>query len=225
MKRLILPFCLLLLLSINSCIDLTQNITINSDGSGNETSMITFDKEFMDMITAFAVSFDSTRRTEIIDSIYDNENFIDDMREDFDSIPGITLTNMSAQTNSDSSKTIYFSYDFTNISAVQNLFDSRDASETMKSDISYTEQGDNLIFKITYSKPDDSSDDTTGTALKNEIGKLFKDDMYNTTVTFPYPVVSTNGQLEGNNKVTWNVPMESLYNLKESVVMEAVLKK
>lgn len=225
MKRIILPFCLLLLLSINSCIDLTQNIVINADGSGSETSTITFDKEFMDMITAFAVSFDSTRRTEIIDSIYDNENFIDDMRDDFDSVPGITLTNMSAQTNPDSSKTIYFSYDFANISAMQNLFNSRDASETMNSTVTYTEQGDNMIFKITYSKLDDASTDTTGTALKNEIGKLFQNDMYNTTVTFPYPVVSTNGQLDGNNKVTWNVPMESLYNLKEPVVMEAVLKK
>jgi hypothetical protein len=224
MKRFILPLCLLLLLTINSCIDLSQTITINADGSGNETSTITFDKTFMDMITSFATSFDSTRKQEIIDSIYDNENFIDDMREDFDSVQGITLTNMSAQTNPDSSKSIYFSYDFISVDAIQNLFNSREASSTMNSNISYITQGDSIIFRITYSKKQTDDDDTSGTALREEIGKLFENDMAHTTVNFPYPVISTNGQLQGNS-VTWNIPMETLYNMKQPVIMEAVLRK
>ncbi|MBE2254922.1 MAG: hypothetical protein IAE65_01890 [Ignavibacteria bacterium] len=224
MKKYLLFLVLTGLVLFQSCISLTRKLTLNKDGSGKETIQVDFSRNFMDMIVGFASALDTARYQEIRDSIYNDENFIQESNDDYQNIEGVTVDKISSRTNPDSSKTLDMSLSFNSISGLQNIYNKEAGEDGNITNLIFQRNGDIINYDLTIRKrPVENPQDTSMTGLRNSIAEMMKNNYYTMEVEFPYTIKSTNGEMLNQNTVRWKYVISELYNLDSVVTMNAVL--
>jgi|GEM_PF-4430625 len=147
-------------------------------------------------------------------------------REDYEGIEGITIANINSETNSDSSKTLNLTLLFNTINDLQKVYDKEAGQDGNVSTLKYEDDGTRINYSLTImKKPISNPQDTSMNGLRNSIAEMMKNDSYTMEVEFPYFVETTNGEKINENTVRWKYAITDLYNLEESLNMNAVLKK
>lgn len=215
-------------LNLTSCINIVRNIKVNKDGSGSENIVLDFDKTFFDVMVAFATMADSTNADAVRDSLYDDNDFIIGIKEKLTSIPGLELKDIYSQTNSDSSKTIYASYNFETINTL-GISLTNESGQVLSSNIivEYKDEGETIKFSYTELKPapEENPGDTSYKSMIEGIAALFKGKQAVFNIEFDYDVISSNADSSDGRKLTWNIPLDEKMINREGVYIEAILKK
>lgn len=227
MKKFTLVAILLFLsISFSSCINIVRNIKVNKDGSGSEYVTFRFDKMFFDVMTAFATMSDSTRETEVKDSLYNDEDFISSFKIKLSGAEGINLKEIYSETNYDSSKTLFISYDFNSIELLGVAL-SDDNDEVMGGEViaKFIDDGNNVMFSYSQKNNAPEDADSTYDNIMKGVAETFRgqETVYN--IEFPYDVISSNATRQDGRTLTWIVDMEDFIANKRDLYLEAVMKK
>ncbi|MBK8983833.1 MAG: hypothetical protein IPM38_16330 [Ignavibacteria bacterium] len=215
---------------MSSCISINRSIKINRDGSGKEILKITFMKEFYDVMASMSTLMDSTRRDGFLDSLYSDEVFENKTAENYDTIAGLKLIDLSSTTNSDSSKTFLVDYDFDNISKIgSSLSHINENDDKYVTDVSLKENGDKVYFLYEYRLKDsilatENSSDSLALDMKTSMSKMFEGGNFSFEVELPYNVISSNSNNRSGNILKWDFPMTDVI-LSDKIRLEAEMEK
>lgn len=225
-KFTIIAILLFLSISFSSCINIVRNIKVDKDGSGSETATFVFDKMFFDVMTAFATMSDTSRMAEIKDSLYNDEDFISSFKQKLTGADGITLNEIFSETNPDSSKTLFISYDFKSIELLGVvLSDNNDELMGGEAITKFIDDGGNVMFSYSQRNNAPEDADTTYDNIMKGIAETFigKQTVY--TIEFPYDIVSSNATSQDGRTLTWTLDMEDLIANRRDIYLEVVMKK
>jgi len=202
---------------LSSCLSVSRNIKINKDGSGNETFSITFQKEFYEMMSSFSSMMDSSRKQSYLDSLYNDQIFINETRNKYDSIPGVKILDIHSEKGMDSSNKIIVSYEFDSVSKIGSALNSLDEeNKDSKTTVTWIKEGDDIMFDYLYKqslKGDEDleamNDSLTGEMMKG-LAEMFRGGSIDIQIEFPFEVVSSNAASTTGNILHWNYPMSDL---------------
>ena len=216
-------------INLTSCLNVVRDIKINSDGSGKETLTVEFGSDFMGMLVAFASIGDSTNEQGIVDSLYNDEIFIQDTKEKYSNMPGVTLLDIFSTTNPDSSKTMKVIYSFDEVSVIGSSFkmESKNLPES-NTTITYEEKEDKIYFKYFYESKEDEvtvESDSADVSYKESFAKFFEGDKLVFNIEFDYDIISSNANNTDGRKLTWEINLSDIYTMEGPLVLEAVLQK
>jgi len=217
---------------MSSCISINRTIKINRDGSGKEILKITFMKEFYDVMASMSTLMDSTRRDGFLDSLYSDEVFENKTAENYDTIAGLKLIDLSSTTNPDSSKTFLIDYDFDNLSKIgSSLSHINENDDKYVTDVSLKEVGNKVYFLYEYRLKDDGNTftendaaDSTAMDMKESMSKMFEGGNFSFEVELPYNVISSNSNNRIGNVLKWEFPMTDVI-LSDKIRLEAEMEK
>ncbi|HMQ69726.1 MAG TPA: hypothetical protein PKA90_12165 [Ignavibacteria bacterium] len=216
--------------SLSSCIGVDRQIRLNKDGSGEETMKITFMKEFYGLMSSMSAMMDSARQESFLDSLYNDQIFIDKTKNGYDSIQGVKIIDISSQRNEDSSSTFTIKYSFDNLdilgsSLQKTLEDENDNQDKIPTVVTMMPEGDNVVFRYDYENPEEDTEiDSTEIAMKNSMMKIFENGYINFEIEFPYEVISSNSTSANGNILKWDYPMKDIF-MDSKLNLEAVMKK
>ncbi|MFZ1323172.1 MAG: hypothetical protein WAT71_16565 [Ignavibacteria bacterium] len=225
-------FILILFSSVfSSCISISRNIKVNSDGTGSEILKLTFKKEFYDLMASMTSLMDSTRRQGFLDSLYSDDVFENKTVEKYDSIQGIKIIDLSTVMNNDSSKTFTIDYEFDDITKIgSSLNYINENDDKYKTDVTFKEDNGKVTFHYLYEMKDDdlteSFDDNDSLAqkMKLSMAKMFEGGDFDFEVELPYEVISTNANEQDGRKLKWNFSMSDVFT-KDKISLEAEMQK
>lgn len=218
MKKIYKFIFVLLPLSVlfSSCLDISRNIKLNTDGSGKEVMTINLAHSFFQMMTDLS-ALDTTKKK----PQFDDAEIISQMKENLAKNSNISVNDINAKWNSDSSKTFTIDFNFTDVSAVALAFDDGDISGSQKqSSATMKEQDGKILFNYTLLSEMDQQDSSS--AKLSQV--MFKDKKYTMTIEFPYEVITSNAQITDGRKLTWELPMDGL-SKNPTIEFTAELKK
>ncbi len=222
-------FIIVTTINLTSCLNVVRDIKINNDGSGKETLTIEFGSDFMGMLVAMASIGDSTNEQGIIDSLYNDELFIQETREKYSNMPGVELLDIYSITNPDSSKTMKVTYLFDDVSIIGSSFRMEEENlPKSKTNITYEEQGDKINFKYYYESEEDAvtvETDSADASYKESFAKFFEGDKLVFNIEFDYDVISSNATNSDGRKLTWEIYLSDIYSMEEPLILEAELQK
>jgi hypothetical protein len=218
---------LILSLNFSSCISVSRNIKVNKDGSGSEFVIVNFDKTFFDIMTSLATISDSSKTSQVRDSLYNDDDFVRSFKEKLAAIPGLTLKEIYSSTNPDSSKTMYVSYDFDRIGLLAiSIGDNKNEVISEDITVTYEDLGDKIQFSYNQRDPESEVEkDSTYASIMEGVAETFKgkEAVYN--IEFSYDIESTNAQIRDGRLLKWSYPMDELILNGNKVNLEALLKK
>ncbi|MBS1516761.1 MAG: hypothetical protein JSS91_01600 [Bacteroidetes bacterium] len=216
---------------MSSCISINRQIKVNTDGSGKELLKITFMKEFYVIMSSMAALMDSTRRQGYLDSLYSDDVFQNKTVTKYDSVKGIKIINLSAETNEDSSKTFTIDYEFDSISKIGSSLSSiNEDNDKYVTDVKFEDKGGNIYFLYEYKSKEDvipgsgEDNDSLSVKMREGMSKMFENGKFDFEIEFPYEVISSNAVSQTGNTLKWEYPMKDVF-LNNSLRLEAVLKK
>lgn len=217
--------------SLNSCLSVDRKIKINKDGSGEETMTITFMKEFYSMMSSMSSMMDSSRRESFLDSLYNDEIFLSKTKSEFDSLPGVDITDIYSQRNQDSSSSFIIKYRFDNISKIgsslENAIDDKgDGEKRDPTIVTMNKDGNEIVFDYLYeqNKTDEALEkDSLNEEMRTGIAKMFGDGFINFEIEFPYEVISSNASSSDKNTLKWSFPMPEVF-MNSKMHLEARMK-
>ncbi len=197
-RVLVISFLLLVLLS--GCVDITQELTINSDGSGSISIDQGISKSVLDMGGDQGSVFNDLKKLET------------DLRADS------TFKNIRVEEYTQDEMVHYkLSADFTNLDAMIKAFGQANLGTPVS-----LEKLDNGNYRfrqeISPANLGGESMNANDQASKEMVKSLFKDRFWTLRITVPN-IVSTNGQRNGN-QVEWKIPLADLMTSSEASVME-----
>lgn len=211
---------------ISGCIEVQRDIVINYDGSGSEVMTMNFDKLFFDLVIGLVEQFDSTRSSNIRDTLYNDELFTLDTRKSIQERDGIKLLSLNSVTNPDSSKSIRVSYEFDNVKQLSEPVDSK-AYETSsyEYEIDWLEDESQIQFRYVITPKPKTDENQSSEANDALVEEALNNKFIVFNIDLPYTIISDNSDFSNGNKLTWKIPMEKMYLQKEQVILEAVLAK
>ncbi|HRA98836.1 MAG TPA: hypothetical protein PK294_00225 [Ignavibacteria bacterium] len=215
----------------SSCISISRNIKVNSDGTGSEILNLTFKKEFYDVMASMTSLMDSTRRQGFLDSLYSDEVFENKTIEKYDSIQGIKVIDLNTVMNSDSSKTFTIDYEFDDIKKIgSSLNYINENDDKYKTDVIFKEDNGKVTFLYLYEmKGDDLSEelgdnDSLAQKMKLSMAMMFEGGDFDFEVEMPYDVISTNATEQDGRKLKWHYQMSDIFT-KDKISLEAEMQK
>lgn len=223
----LIPVILLSIL-LSSCISINRQIKVNKNGSGSEIMELTFQKAFYDIMSSMTSLMDSTRREGFLDSLYSDDVFQNKTVEEYDSIEGIKIINISSVLNEDSSKTFTINYEFDEIkkigSSLSHINENDDKYQTV---VNFSENDGKVYFLYEYKlKDDDNTLDENGDTdslaqqMKLSLAKMFEGGSFDFEVELPFDVISTNADQQNGRNLKWVFPMSDVFT-KDVIRLEA----
>lgn len=229
-KLIYLPILVVLvgLFSLNSCIDINRKIKVNADGSGNEVQTFKIDRMFYDLIFSMVQGFDSSKAKTVKDSLYNHDDMLKTIRENLSKKEGIEIVSLTGVTNSDSSSTYTFDYNFNSVEKIgyaTNISPKElSGEEKSKSKVEWKDNGSTIYFSLLYTP--DSSKDTTDNDNNKAFSFIFANKNVNFEIEFPYVIESSNAINVSGNKALWTFPISDMMLDKSKILfLEATLKK
>ncbi|HAY35145.1 MAG TPA: hypothetical protein DCY06_13530 [Bacteroidetes bacterium] len=233
-RKPILRFILFLIIPLlmSSCISINRQIKLNRDGTGKEIMKITFMKEFYDVMASMSSLMDSSRREGFLDSLYSDEVFENKTAENYDTVAGLRLIDLSSATNPDSSKTFTIDYEFDNVSKIgSSLSHINENDDKYVTDVSLKEDGNKVYFLYEYrlkedgvALSEDAAADSLARDMKESMSKMFEGGNFSFEVELPYNVISSNSNSRNGNILKWEFPMTEIM-LSEKIRLEAEMEK
>jgi hypothetical protein len=217
---------ILMIFVFSSCISIERAIKINEDGSGTETMTIKYTKDFFDFMRSTAMAFDSVKGKSIIDSLMSEDLFSSELKDKYKKIDGITLKNIKAKYNTDSSMTLKVNYAFDKIErleqSVQTLGQEDETFGKGKTEILFKKDSKKILFSYKYNMNDQSD---SNKSLRNSMASFFKDQKMTFNITFPYKIISSNATKTNGKTLTWEFDMDKMMSDGKTVDLEAEMKK
>jgi hypothetical protein len=214
----------ILMIQLSSCVDIDRKIKINANGSGNEKQVLHVDKMFYDMLISLVNAMDSTKSSGLRDSLYNHEDMIGKVREDYANKTGIKLNRIEGVTNSDSSSSYYLDYDFDKVEYIgksTNINPENIEKGGENTEVKWVDTGNEIKFTLKNTNPvGDNPDDS-----KKDAGFLFNGKKMKISIEFPYDIKSTNAMLKEGRTAEWLFDMSELSSNPSALYLEAVLKK
>lgn len=224
------------MLTFSSCISFKRDIVLNKDGSGTEHLVITFEKLFYEMISSMTAFMDPSRKEGFLDSLYNDEIFMKENLDKYDSIPGFKLLEFSSVTNQDSSKSFTFKYEFDSVYKIGKSISAVKAQDNKLPDASISfDKSDlgNIKFRFEYINKlyqdtnvmdtNETTDSLTAEMMKG-MAEMFEGGKMEIAIEFPYDIVSSNADSTSGRKLFWNSSMKNLI-MNEEILLEAVMKE
>jgi hypothetical protein len=222
-KSLLLIFMIFI---FSSCITIERNIKINEDSSGKETTTVTYGKAFFDFLISSAVSFDSVKGKSMIDSIYSEDVFVNEMKDKYNKISGVKLKDVKAKMNPDSSLTLKVNYTFEKIEKLSSTFQAIEENQGNfgdgKTEISFKKDGKKFNFRYKY-KVDEETDSSK--SLKNSLSGFFTGQKMIFNITFPYSIKSSNATKTNGKTLTWEFDMDKMMSDMNIIDLKVEMKK
>jgi hypothetical protein len=221
---------LLMCTSMNSCISIDRKIKINKDGTGEEIMKISFMKEFYTMMSSMASIMDSSRQQDFLDSLYNDEIFMNKTRSGYDSIPGLKISDIYSERNPDSSNSFVIKYSFDSINKIGSSLekaieeDNKDKSQAV---VTMNKEGEEIVFSYIFEQPaggDIPESDSTMEEMKLGMAKMFGNGYINFEIEFPYEVISSNATSSDKNILKWNYPISDIF-MSSRMKLEARMKE
>lgn len=229
MKYLISKIIFLISITIifSSCISIERTIRINEDGSGKELLTVHYTKDFFDFLKSTAMAFDSVKGKDIIDSIYNEETFTKDIKKNYKNINGVSLKEIKAKMNPDSSMNLYINYTFEDIQKLAETLQSIEKEDDKalgksKTEISFKNIGKKYFFNYNFQRIESGD---TNKSMNNSFAAFFKDQKMAFHITFPFNITSTNAMKKLGKTLTWEFPMDKMMTDTTKFIMEAEMKK
>jgi hypothetical protein len=217
---------MLMVFIFSSCISIERAIKINEDGSGSEVLTIHYGKEFFDIMKSTALAFDSVKGSSMMDSLLSEDLFANEMKGKYKKMEGITLKDIKAKYNSDSSMNIKVSYKFDNIKrleqSLQTLGDEGETFGTGKTEIVYKKDANKILFSYKYEL---GSVNDTNKSIRNSMSAFFKDQKMTFNISFPYKIKNSNATKTNGKTLTWIFEMDKMMTEGIAVDLEAEMKK
>lgn len=217
---------ILMIFVFSSCITIERNIKIDDDGSGKETTTITYGKAFFDFIISSAVAMDSVKGKAMIDSIYNEDVFAKEMKDKYNKISGVKLKNVKAKMNPDSSLTLKVNYTFEKIEKLSSTFQAIDDVNGNfgdgKTEISFKKDGKKINFRYKY-KVNEETDSSK--SLKNSLAGFFAGQKMIFNITFPYSIKSSNATKANDKTLTWEFDMDKMMSDMNIIDLKVEMKK
>lgn len=214
----------------SSCLSVNRNIYLNKDGSGTETMTIKFGKVFYDMMASMSSLMDSASAKNLVDSLYNDEEFINNTREKYNSVPGVKLLELYSQKNEDLSNSFIVKYEFDSIQKISSseLSKFNTPDENSKSaEVIYEKDGSKISFSYIYSGTPAEASQTPQDSLTEQIGMevkdIFKDAEVTFEIQFPYEVIFSNADKSEGNILTWNYSLSDAMS-SGTMKLEAVMQ-
>jgi hypothetical protein len=232
MKKLISKFPLLILaislISLSSCIDIDRKIKINADGSGSETQTFNIDRTFYDLIFSMVNGMDSTKSKGLKDSLYNHEDMLKQIRNNFSKQEGAELIDLTGVTNEDSSTTYKFTYTFTKVDKLgfaTNISPKElSGEEKSTSEVLWKDNGNTVYFSLLY-KPKDEGENSNE-SNNQAFAFMFEKKNIKFEIEFPYDIEKSNGKNFNGRTGSWIFPLEEIMKGKDNkLFLEATLKK
>jgi hypothetical protein len=210
----------------SSCISIERAIKINEDGSGSEVMTIHYAKDFFALMKSTALAFDSVKGSSMMDSLLSEDLFANEMKGKYKKMEGITLKDIKAKYNSDSSMNIKVSYKFDNIKrleqSLQTLGDEGETFGTGKTQILYKKDANKILFSYKYEL---GSVNDTNKSIRNSMSAFFKDQKMTFNISFPYKIKTSNATNTNGKTLTWIFNMDKMMTEGIAVDLEAEMKK
>jgi hypothetical protein len=216
--------------TLNSCVSVERKIKINKDGSGEETMKISFMKEFYSMMSSMASIMDSTRQKEFLDSLYNDEIFMNKTKSGYDSIPGLNISDIYSVRNSDSSNSFVIKYSFDSISKIGSSMEKTIEEDNKKKSpaiVTLEKDGDEIVFSYLYEQPkgeDIPENDSLMEEMKLGMAKMFGNGYINFEIEFPYEIISSNATSSDQRTLKWNYPISDVF-MNSIMKLEARMKE
>jgi hypothetical protein len=223
-KYILLCITLLFSISLTSCLSITRTIKLNADGSGTENLSMHMDKEYFLILASFASAIDSTKRQDIMNSLYSDSLYISKMKSRGSSQEGVKILDATSVTNEDSSKIVTVLYSFENISDLQNpLNDNGSSTRKSMETVIFKDNGSTASFL--YKRIENQDNENSESSVSSEITRLLEGDKFIMSVEMPYDVISSNAHITAGRTLTWEYDMKALAEMKGPLIMEAELRK
>jgi len=221
----LLPF-FLLMFAFSSCISIERTIKINDDGSGKETTTIVYSKAFFDFMIGSANAFDSVKGSSIIDSIYNEKNYSDEIKEKYKDIKGIKLNEVKSKLNPDSSLTLKIKYSFDKIENITSNFRALEEEQgdfsNGKTEISFKKDGKKYNFRYKYNASEESD---SAKSIRNSLSGFFSGQKMIFNITFPYNISKSNASKTNGKTLSWEFDMDKMMSDMNIIDLKAELKK
>lgn len=175
-------------IGFSSCFDILEEYHFNSDGSGSAKMIVDVSK-MVDMMEAFGSALDSTSEgSESIDEMFDKNESIETLKK----LPGISnIVNLNSKEN----KVIGYSYDFSNIEALNNAIvagrDNLGLGEMLGTNEMNTESDNENSFSLVKKKfkrvmdmKMDQEEDSENAEYMGMAMMMFKEAKYTTVYSF-----------------------------------------
>ena len=218
----------LISISLYSCLSVDRKIKINRDGSGEEVLKITFLKEFYTMISSMSSLMDSARREGFLDSLYNDEIFLNKTRSSYDSIPGIKIIEMVASKKPDSSNSFTIKYEFDSIQKIgQSLGQLKDSNDKSQTTVVLDKEGSNVKFLYLYEQGAPAGmpvNDSLSEEMRKGMAAMFGSGNINIQIEFPYHVISSNAVFTEGNNLSWYYPISEIF-MTSSMRLEANMRE
>lgn len=177
-------------------------------------------------MSSMASVMDSTRRQGFLDSLYNDDIFINKTRGEYDSAEGITVTDIFSQRDSDSSNALTIKFDFDSVKKIGYSFNKMSESKG-KVFVNWEKEGGNISFRYDYSDsiPEGIYGNDSLTALmKNSLTEMFGSGKMHFEIDFPYEIISSNATSSEGSNLTWD------YNISDIIIsgklnLEALMKE
>lgn len=214
----------------SSCLSVNRNISLNKDGSGTETMTIKFGKVFYDMMASMSSLMDSASARNLIDSLYNDEEFINNTREKYSSVPGVKLLEIYSQKNEDLSNSFIIKYEFDSVQKISSSelskFNSPEDNSS-SAEVVYEKDGGKISFSYIYSGKPSEISQTPQDSLSDQIGMqvkdIFKDAEVTFEIQFPCEVIFSNADKSDGNKLTWNYSLSDAMS-SGTMKLEAIMQ-
>lgn len=214
----------------SSCLSVNRNISLNKDGSGTETMTIKFGKVFYDMMASMSSLMDSASARNLIDSLYNDEEFINNTREKYSSVPGVKLLEIYSQKNEDLSNSFIIKYEFDSVQKISSSELSKfntPEDNSSSAEVVYEKDGGKISFSYIYSGKPSEISQTPQDSLSDQIGMqvkdIFKDAEVTFEIQFPCEVIFSNADKSDGNKLTWNYSLSDAMS-SGTMKLEAVMQ-
>lgn len=227
-SKFILSFVIFIFCTIvfSSCLSIDRNIKINKDGSGEESMKITFQKEFYEIMSSMTALMDSTRKQGYLDSLYNDDIFLSQTRQKYDSIPGINLISLTSEKGSDSSNSLIIRYNFDSVKKIgESLENVKKEGDNSISKAVWNNKDNKIFFEYLYEQsPGKNIISDSSESEMESLSTLFDGGGYNITIDFPFNVISSNAVSVNGNTLTWKYSMPDIIK-QGKLKLEAVLEK
>lgn len=214
----------------SSCLSVNRNISLNKDGSGTETMTIKFGKVFYDMMASMSSLMDSASARNLIDSLYNDEEFINNTREKYSSVPGVKLLEIYSQKNEDLSNSFIIKYEFDSVQKISSSELSKfntPEDNSSSAEVVYEKDGGKISFSYIYSGKPSEISQTPQDSLSDQIGMqvkdIFKDAEVTFEIQFPCEVIFSNADKSDGNKLTWNYSLSDAMS-SGTMKLEAIMQ-
>ena len=219
-------FLLLIALStLSGCFDVKREIKFYPNGGGYEKVYITVDNSVAEGLRALASQGGTEWAQKMLDIMADNGNWQQNIMNQMQRAPGISVKEVQVTPKGDGSREIYIYYVFDAPSALirtvkETTFDFSNQQNVAFTSLKFLDEGDQLGFKYLLRNASRAYDNE---AALSQFQALIQSKRVYYTIEMPFDVKASNAQSQSGNSLNWEFSLADILN--NQAEMTAIMKR